>query len=1041
MPARKSRRTRFSQLQIEHLEDRVVPAINVAVIGTGGGNDSGLIAIRDQLNDSTGFDFNAVLIAPSAADTVAELDPYQVIVIGNNGARPGGDKFPQIQSALKSWVDSGGGVVATGYTVYGAGTGIFRTDSGSSTTAAPDIDFIVPVNTSGNYDDYGSSQSVTFNGVAHSVIDGLVDFGIPTGKVVEAPYTSPQVDSGATVLATTNSQPTVVVGTYGIGRTVYLGLAYAEPDFGNTAFRTGTPDQLLEQAVHWAAKAPAFLDFGDAPDSYGTLLINKGARHVPIGPMLGASRDAETDAVSPLNGTGDSGDDGVVMLTTLIADASSETTASLSVDASAGKLDAWIDFNRDGDFGDAGEQIFASQELSAGTKLLSFTIPAGASAGSTFARFRISSTGGLAPTGLAADGEVEDYAVTVVSSGAATIHLPAGGGLVSLDRMGDEFVVHRADFTFFRAPLSAVSSIVINSAEAEYDQLIVDFRQGNPIPLGGLTFDGQSGDDVLEFTGATIDIDIAGAGSTDGFQGSANTASPLTFDNIEQFIGILPPTADAGGPYAISESEDLILDGSQSAGSTGLPISYEWDLNGDDDFGDASGVNPTLTLAQLQALGISDGPSSFTVKLRVGDGVAPEIVDATSLNVSNVAPTATFANNGPKGKNLPMTFTFSNQVEPSTVDAAAGLTYFYDFNNDGDFFDTGDVNGTSSTSAQFAFATLGAHIVHGRIRDKDGGISDYFTTAEVVSTDILAIAPGLGADPKIKVLDAATGATKFTIQAFDSTFRGGLTVATGDVTGDGIPDIVVGQLSIGRTVKVFDGLNGVEILAKRFDAFSGSKIAGVFVAAGDVNGDGKADIIVGAGARGQTRVRVISGQDGSQLKSFAAFAVTSTAAVRVAAGDVNGDGKADVIAALSAGVPIVKIFDVSTAAANPPLIKSFNAFAGNSTGGLFVAAGDLNGDGKAEVIASQDFATRPKLRVLNGLTGSLIKETEPFAGSLPLGVRITLADRDGDGVKEIVAATGYGLAGKVRFFKGMTLTLIGGQSNLEPGFLGGIFVG
>jgi FG-GAP-like repeat/FG-GAP repeat len=200
-------------------------------------------------------------------------------------------------------------------------------------------------------------------------------------------------------------------------------------------------------------------------------------------------------------------------------------------------------------------------------------------------------------------------------------------------------------------------------------------------------------------------------------------------------------------------------------------------------------------------------------------------------------------------------------------------------------------------------------------------------------------------------------------------------------------------------------------------------------------------VIVGAGAQGQTRVRVINGQDGTQLKNFVAFSTMSTAGVRVAAGDVNGDGKADVIVALSSGLPLIKIFDVSTAAASPPLIKSFNAFAANSTGGLFVAAGDVNGDGKAEVIASQDRATRPKLRVLNGLTGALIQEIEPYKGSLPLGVRIALADHDGDGVKDIVAAAGYGLRGMVRFLKGTTLSSLGAPQMVEPTFLGGIFVG
>ncbi|MCO6455986.1 MAG: DVUA0089 family protein [Pirellulaceae bacterium] len=80
-----------------------------------------------------------------------------------------------------------------------------------------------------------------------------------------------------------------------------------------------------------------------------------------------------------------------------------------------GLVDGWVDFNRDGDFNDAGEQVFASQQLAAGRN--EFTIqtpPATSVVGLTLARFRYSSTGGLTPTGLFADGEVEDYVIDIL---------------------------------------------------------------------------------------------------------------------------------------------------------------------------------------------------------------------------------------------------------------------------------------------------------------------------------------------------------------------------------------------------------------------------------------------------------------------------------------------------------------------------------------------------------------------------------------------------------------------------------------------------
>ena len=90
---------------------------------------------------------------------------------------------------------------------------------------------------------------------------------------------------------------------------------------------------------------------------------------------------------------------------------------------SGAKLDAWMDFNIDGDWNDAGEQIFANQSVSAGSNALTFTIPAGALAGTSYARFRLSTAGGLSFVGSAADGEVEDYQVILVAPAVVGRHV------------------------------------------------------------------------------------------------------------------------------------------------------------------------------------------------------------------------------------------------------------------------------------------------------------------------------------------------------------------------------------------------------------------------------------------------------------------------------------------------------------------------------------------------------------------------------------------------------------------------------------------
>lgn len=169
------------------------------------------------------------------------------------------------------------------------------------------------------------------------------------------------------------------------------------------------------------------LDFGDAPDgsddggapppSYPTLEQNNGARHAVIEDLfLGERIDRENDGQPNRSATGDDEDDELDDEDGVDLPVSLEVgeTADIQVVASRnGKIDAWIDFNRDGDWEDAGEQIFVSRDVTMGLNELQFLVPANAGRGRTFARFRLSSAGGLSYDGPASDGEVEDYVVSL----------------------------------------------------------------------------------------------------------------------------------------------------------------------------------------------------------------------------------------------------------------------------------------------------------------------------------------------------------------------------------------------------------------------------------------------------------------------------------------------------------------------------------------------------------------------------------------------------------------------------------------------------
>lgn len=169
-----------------------------------------------------------------------------------------------------------------------------------------------------------------------------------------------------------------------------------------------------------------------------------------------------------------------------------------------------------------------------------------------------------------------------------------------------------------------------------------------------------------------------------------------------------------------------------------------------------------------------------------------------------------------------------------------------------------------------------------------------------------------GGGPHVKVLDRQTDGftdpTAHSFFAYDARFTGGVRVALADVNRDGTPDIITGAgPGGGPHVRVFDGATGQPLpgLIGSFYAYNPLFGGGVFVAAGDINGDGRADVVTGADAGGGPHVRSFDGLTGAQLPgiigSFFAYKATMNAGVRVAAGDLNGDGRAEIITGTGPG--------------------------------------------------------------------------------------------------------------------------------------------
>jgi chitodextrinase len=303
------------------------------------------------------------------------------------------------------------------------------------------------------------------------------------------------------------------------------------------------------------------------------------------------------------------------------------------------------------------------------------------------------------------------------------------------------------------------------------------------------------------------------------------------------------------------------------------------------------------------------------------------------------------------------------------------------------------------------------------------------------SLDVVA-GPGPGSSPQVALFDGTSGSAIRQFLAFDSTYTGGVRVAAADVNGDGTADIITGA-GAGKNpyVNVYDGATGIKL--RSFLAYRGTFKGGVFVAAGDVNGDRRADIITGPGAGNVFQVvRVFDAASGKELRSIQAY-TNFTGGVRVAAGDVNGDGKADIVTGPGSGMgPLVRVFS----GANGGELRSFLSFDSGFTGGVYVASGDVNGDTKADVIVGAGAGGSPYVSIYDGASFKPLRSFLAYSGALTGGVNVAAGDFNDDGKAEIVTGSGPGGAPYVNVYDGSSGSEVRSFLAFGSSFTGGVYV-
>ena len=312
---------------------------------------------------------------------------------------------------------------------------------------------------------------------------------------------------------------------------------------------------------------------------------------------------------------------------------------------------------------------------------------------------------------------------------------------------------------------------------------------------------------------------------------------------------------------------------------------------------------------------------------------------------------------------------------------------------------------------------------------------------------LIVISPdeGDGGKPWIHLVTRRMGALVARFPAFDESYRGGVRVTTGDLTGDGIPEIVAvrGQDSTPE-VRIFD-LRGNLLL--EIPVFPESFDGGVQIAVGDVDGDGRNDLIAAMGSRGSQVVVFRNEMLGSNLafqeaKRFHPFGSGFQGGVVVAAADMgewggslfhsNLDGKAEIVVGSGPGMnPTVRVIDYATLRA----VRTFYPFDSAFQGGLSLDVARVNQDEIPDLIIGAGPGGGSKVEVLDGAQApkktllSFVAYPAVESSSYDAPVHVAAVDDNRNGFADlIVTAQGSdGTTGIIKSFRASAPSQLAGQ--------------
>jgi hypothetical protein len=650
------------------------------------------------------------------------------------------------------------------------------------------------------------------------------------------------------------------------------------------------------------------MDFGDAPAYYRTVRADDGARHEPTGPTLGTARDEEFDGQPSLAADGDGADeDGVTFGPLRIGQLGANVNVHVQNAPNGARLDAWIDFDGDGTWGDANEQIASSLFVVEGANTIDFGVPGGARSGNTYARFRISTTGNLGPDGAAANGEVEDYRVTILAPEFPVADLgdapapypttwaddgarhadvgPTLGAMRDKELEGQPSLAADLDdddgVTFGSIRVGQLdATVVVNvqsaPAGAKLDAWIDFNSDGSWGGPGEHVFDRapvNNGDNALLFDVPSWAVDGATYArfrlSTAGNLGEDGWAAD---GEVEDYLLTIDPPVAATGTFFMQNTFE--------AASRGVSSVFAADVDGDGDLDAISASYRDNNIAWYE----NDGSQRFTLHV--------------------VSTTADWAKS-----------VFAEDVDGDGDIDVLSASYRDDkivwYENDGNGVFTAH---TISTVADGAMSVFAADV------DGDG------------DTDVLSASR---LDDKIAWYEN-DGNANFTAHTISVAADGARSVFAADVDGDGDLDVLSASSSDGK-IAWYENDGGQRFTERAIIAVTNAD-GSVFAA--DFDGDGDTDVLSASLSNNNV---VWYENDGSQQFTPRVISAAAEGADSMFAADVDGDGDLDVLSAFSRDGTITWYKNDGSGGFTAHIISSF------ASRSIFAA--DMDGDGRIDVLS------------------------------------------------------------------------------------------